>query len=365
MIYSILDSLFNRRNNEPFIGVDIGTSTIKLMSIEVNGDRCKLLSAGVVPTPANAIGNNAVVKPEQTAQAIRSLIEANEIKGLRATVALPGPAVFSKKITLAYADPEDLEANLRFEASNYIPHSVDAVHLDYQLLKVHGGSTMDLLLVAVKNEIMNSYLNVLERAGLEPAIADVDYFALENMFELNYPEEKNRTVALLNIGARYTSVSILQDGQSLFTGDIPVGGRLYTDALVEAAGMQPADAEKAKAGCEVKGFDQNLINETLDRTTEHMAGELQRQLAFFWNTAATDRSIEAIYISGGASRVPGLVEEIGVRTGMVCKAIEPLRAVQWMEQFDRDYIEEIQSSLAVSVGLAVRRFGDKRNAVRD
>src|SRR5690606_11466268 len=115
-----------------------------------------------------------------------------------ATVAIPGPAVFTKKITIAYCEPKELENNIRFEAGNYIPHSVEAVHLDYQVLKVNGTSTMDVLLVAVKNEIVRSYISALEQAGLEPSIADVDYFALENMFVLNYPEEQEKTVALIN-----------------------------------------------------------------------------------------------------------------------------------------------------------------------
>lgn len=364
MVYNILNTLLGKTNNEPFISVDIGTSAIKLMSLDVSGDKVKLVSAGVAPTPANAISNNAVTKSDQIGQAVRSIIEANDIKGLKACFAIPGPSAFTKKITIGYTDLKDLEENIRFEAGNYIPHSVDAVHLDYQVLKVNGTSTMDVLLVAVKNEIISSYVSAIEKAGLEPAIADVDYFALENMFEQNYPEEKGKTIALLNIGARYTTVSILQEGQPLFSGDIGVGGRLYTDALCESLSMSPADAEKAKTGAPIEGYDSGLVTETLDRTTEHVAGEIQRQLGFYWNAAATERSIESICVCGGAARIPGLIEEVGVRTGIVCSFIEPLRNVDWTDRFDDDYINEIKYSLGVGVGLGLRRFGDKKHAVR-
>ena len=363
MLLGLFSSLFNKNDTQPYISVDIGTSAIKVMSLDVSGAKPKLLSAGSAPTPANCITNNAISRPDQVGAAIRSVIEANEIAGTRATIALPGPSVFTKKITLARQSLKDLDANIRFEASNYIPHSIDAVHLDYQVLNSAGTSTMDVLLVAVKNEIIRSYIAALEAAGLEPAIADVDYFALENMFALNYPEELNKVIAMVNVGARYSGVCILQDGRSLFSGDVGVGGRLYTDALCETLGMQPAEAEQAKMGASIDGYDASLVNETIDRTTEHIAGELHRQLGFFWNAAATDRGIEAIYLAGGSAQAQGLIEELGARTGMVCNLLEPLRAVDWTANFDSEYIDEIQLSMGVSVGLALRRRGDKTHAM--
>ena len=226
-------SLFSKNDTQPFVSVDIGTSAIKVMSIDMNGERPKLLSVGSVPTPAGCVSNNMVTKPDVIGSCIRSALEANEIEGVRATIAIPGPSAFTKKITIAHAPLKDLDSNISFEASNYIPHNVNAVHLDYQVVATQGSSTMDVLLVAVKNEIIESYVEAVESAGLEAAIADVDYFALENMFELCYPEEKEKTLAIVNIGARYSSVSILSNGESLFSGDVGVGGRLYTDALCE------------------------------------------------------------------------------------------------------------------------------------
>ncbi|HQH25926.1 MAG TPA: type IV pilus assembly protein PilM [Oligoflexia bacterium] len=367
MFDSLLSSFLKKSDDEPFIAVDIGTSAIKILSVMPTGDRFarqgyKLVGVGVAPTPAGAVNNNAVVKPEAVGKAIRTLIDANDIKGERTTFAVPAPAVFTKRITIGYCEPKDLEKNITFEAGNYIPHTIEAVHLDYQIVKVHGTSSMDVLLVAVKNEIIDSYAAALQQADLIPAIADVDSFALENMFEISYPEERAKTVALLNIGSRYTNVSILQDGQSLFAGDVGVGGRLYTDALCEALHMTPAEAEKIKAGETPSGYDESVVAETFDRTTEHIAAELQRQIGFFWNAAATDRSIEGIYVCGGAAQIPGLVEEIGVKTGMICVAVEPFRWIEWNSQFDEDLIKEVMCSMGVSVGLAIRRFGDKKQA---
>lgn len=364
MTQSFLDSILGKKDNDPFIAVDIGSSAIKIMSIAKNGEKYKLEAAALSASPASAISNNSVSKTDQVAQVIREMLQVNEIRGTRAVVVVPGTAAFTKKISIPYTDLKTLTNNIKYEAGNYIPHSSEAVHLDFQVLKAHGTTSLDVLLVAVKNEIINTYITAVEKAGLEPVIADVDYFALENMFELSYPEENNKTLAVLNIGARYSSVLIMQDGETLFQGDVGVGGRMYTDALCESLGMTQAEAEKARAGISIAGFDSSLITETLDRTTEHVASELHRQLGFFWNAAATDRSIETIYICGGACTSSGLLEELGVKTGLPCMIIDPLRGINYSEGFDSDYISEIRNSMSISVGLAVRRFGDKQHMMQ-
>lgn len=356
-----LADLLNNKKVEQLVSVDIGTSAIKLMELDLTGRKPRLVAVGVGATPAGAINNNVVSKSEQIASVIRSIIEANDIKATKAVVAIPGPCAFIKKISVAAQTAKDLEANLAFEASNYIPHRIENVFLDYQVLR-STGSSMEVLLVAVKNEIVTGLIDAVTKAGLEPVIADVDYFALENMFELNYPEEKRHTVALINVGARFSSINILQDGESLFAGDVSVGSRLYTDALCETLGMQPLEAEQAKAGKVPANFDANLVSETIERTTEHVVSELQRQLGFYWNAAATDRAIESIYISGGGAQIDGLIEELHARTGSACKLIESFRQVDWSANFDKDFIHEIEPAMGVSVGLAIRRLGDKKQS---
>lgn len=358
---SFVTKLLGGGEQEPLVSIDIGSSKIKAMVMDVTGSKPVLQAAGLTPTPANSIKNNVVVNPDHIGAAIRSLIDANEIMLERAVVSIPGPTVFTKKITTSYSPLKDLDNNIRFEAGNFVPHNMNDVYLDYQVLSTNGTSSMDVLLVAVKNDIVQSYLQAVTEAGLEPAIADVDYFAIENMFQLNYPEASDQTVALIDVGARFSAVSILQDGQSLFSGDVSVGGRLYTDALVETLGMEPGEAEEAKVGTSIEGYDDSLIVETLDRTTEHVASELHRNLGFFWNAAGTDRAIEAIYLSGGSALAPGLLESLNSLTGLDCELMEPFKEVDWSENFDQDYLEEIKNSMGVSVGLALRRVGDKKN----
>ena len=352
-----------KSSNEPYVSVDIGTSTIKLMELDVRGEKPKLLSLGIGATPANSINNNAISKPDQIAETIRSIMAANEIKSNKAVIAIPGPCAFTKKVTVGFSNVKDLAENITFEASNYIPHNIDAVHLDYQVLRRKNETSMEVLLVAVKNEIVDSFVSAVELAGLEPTVADVDYFAIENMFDLNYPEEQEKMVALVNVGARYTSINIVQDGEPLFAGDVAVGGRLYTDALCETLNMKPLEAEEAKLGDISDSYDADLVTETIERTTDHVSSELHRQLGFFWNAAASDKNIELVYLSGGSSLVPGLIEELRAKTGVPCEYVNSFRGVDYSENFDDEYLGEIGPSMGVSVGLALRRTGDKSHMV--
>lgn len=359
----LIASLLKKDSGGPLLSVDIGTSSIKVMQMDNKLSPPRLMAAGSAPTPAGAMSNHTVTHPEAIGKVLRAILEANEIQKAPVVVSIPGTCVFSKKIKTTFSTLKDLALNIEFEAANYIPHSVDAVYFDFQVVNKNEKGEAEVLLVAVKREIVDGFLNAVRAAGLDEAIVDVDYFALENMFELSYPEEREKTVALVNFGARYTGVNILSHGRSIVSGDISVGSRLYTDALCETLKLEPRSAELAKAGQMPPGVDGLVVLETLDRTTEHVASELQRQLGFLWNAASTDETIEAIYLCGGGSQVKGLVEALSAKTGICCQLIETLRGVQCGDDFDPQYLEKIAPSLGVSVGLASRRLGDKQHAI--
>ncbi len=363
MVYNIFSNLFAKPANQTLVSVDIGTSAIKLMELDVSSTPYKLLSVGMAPTPAGSISNNVITKPEQIATTIRSIMDSNDMKSSCAIVGIPGPCAFTKKITMGLCSLKELRNNIIFEAANYIPHRIEAVQLDFQVVGTNGRTTMDVLLVAVKNEIIRGYLDAVDQAGLEPTIIDVDHFAIENMFELNYPEMKEKTVALVNVGSRYTGVNIVQDGKSLFTGDVSVGGKMFADALCEQLAMGVEEAEQAKIGNIPEKYDSESVREVLNRTSEQITQELHRQLGFFWNAAGTDKAIEEIYFSGGGAQLPGILASLSEKTGINCNLMETLKNVEFAESFDKDYLQEIAPSMGVSVGLALRRVGDKQHEI--
>lgn len=357
----MLDSLL-RKKKERLVAVDIGTSAIKLAEVNIAEDGARsLVSLGIGPTPANAITNNVVTSPKKLADAILSVIESSGASSTKAAITIPGPTAFTKKITANFNSLKEFQENIAFEAGNYIPHKISAVSIDYQVLGVNPRGGYEVLLVAVKNDIIQSYIDAIEQAGLSPALVDIDFYSLATTFESNYPEQRSKTVALINIGARYSCVNILSNGESLFTGDVAVGGRLYTDALCETLEIGAAQAEMAKLGNIPEGVDEELVNETIDRTTEHVTNELHRQLGFFWSATASENTIEAIYVSGGASKVENLIEDLEHKTKVRCFAIDPFLKINNRSKFDEKMLESMAPMMGVCIGLATRRLGDKQH----
>jgi type IV pilus assembly protein PilM len=239
-----LSSINPFRGDDGYVALDIGSSSIKMVEVEVEKNGYRLLNVGIQPIPAQAIQNNMVADKEAVVKAIHSLVRNHGVKATQVVAAVPGRLAIIKKIQLPAQSEQELDANVEFQASQLIPDNLENVNLDYQALDyVDNSDKMDVLLVAVKKDIINSYIQAIKEAELVPAIVDVDYFAMENMFEVNYELETSGVVGLVHIGARYTSINVLKHGVSEFTGDLPVGGESFTEALVHALQLSYDQAE--------------------------------------------------------------------------------------------------------------------------
>lgn len=349
--------------SESLLAVDIGATSVKLVELALeDGDKPELVNLAVAPLPAEAFSNNDIAKPELIAEQIGALLEANGIEGKRVVTVVPAPSVFTKRIKMAKMPLADLAEAVQMEAGNFIPHNLEAVKLDFQVTGAFGKNQLDVLVVAVKNEVIDTLVDTISLAGLETVIVDVDYFALHNIFEHSYPELMKKTVALVNVGHRYSAISICRDQESMFTGDIGVGGRIVSEMLVQEGGVPADKVEETKRALlrgQVTGADPELVTQTVRNAVESMAAEYNRQLSFFWNASGADDGIEQILLAGGGATTPGLAEAIKSQTGIECATVEPFRQIDCGEGFDEAHLREIGPQVAVGVGLALRMPGDK------
>jgi type IV pilus assembly protein PilM len=342
-----------------FLVLDIGSSSVKLAEVHHGAGGPRLTALGVAPLPPTVIQSNVIQDEGPVVEAIRTLRAATGAQAEQVITAVPGPAVIVKKVILPAVTGAQVEAAVLAEAGHLIPDSLDNVNLDYQVIDaIEDGNKMEVLVVAVKREIINSYTDTIRAAGLEPVVVDVDYFALENMFEHNYDPAEGQPTALVNIGARYSSINILKAGRSTFTGDVPVGGAEYTDALTRQFGISAPEADQIKLGHAAAGIDGATAEPVLGSVTEFIVEEIQRALSFFW-TAATDEPLGGVVLSGGTAGMAGLAAQLGKRLGCAVEIADPFRKVQVDRNVDRRLVESSAPSLAVTVGLATRRPGDK------
>lgn len=353
------EDVFSPQSKKPIVGIDLGSQFIKCAEVELLQDASpKVLSLGVVKTPEGTINGTAISKPDQVIEAILRLLENSQIDTKRVAFSLPSSSVFTKRINMPATAVQSLARNIQFEASNYIPHRMDAIHLDFQVIRSEGAN-VEVLLVAIKNEIINSYRSLFQKAGLEPIIGDVECFSLINCYENAGRKDEETNIAIVDMGGRSTSITLLNKGVFQISGDVAVGGKSYNDAIAEGLKLTPEKAENAKLGLQGTGVDQVLVAEIVDRTTEYVCSEVQRQINFLSNGVGLEGGIGKILLTGGSARIPRLLNEMSQKLSAKCEYFNPVLGFEVGEGIDKSLVSDEVSSMGVCLGLSLRRSNDK------
>jgi type IV pilus assembly protein PilM len=354
-------ALFGKKKG--LVGVDVGSSAIKAVELKAGGkggSEYQLVNIGLEPLPPEAIVDGAIMDSGSVIDAIQRLFTGQKIKTGDVATSVSGNAVIVKKISLPQMSPEELAESIHWEAEQYIPFDIQDVALDYEVIEGSGsGGNMDVLLVAVKKDKISDYTSVISQAGKQPAIVDVDVFALQNCYEVNYGVDPGRVIGLLNVGASIMNINIIKGSTSVFNRDIAVGGNQYTDAIQKDLNLSFDQAEALKRGQKVDGAAPENLTPILQSVSENIALEIQKTFDFFKATSSEDR-IDQIYLSGGSSKVPGLQELLAGRFEAGVELLNPFNSVTYNPRdFDPEFINEISPSMAIAVGLAVRKVGDR------
>ena len=281
------------RRAKSLVGLDIGSSAVKAVELKPAGKAYKVTAFGSEPLPPDSIVDGAIIDGAAVADAIRRLFDGRGIKTKDVAASLSGNAVIVKKITLPIMTEAELAESIYWEAEQYIPFDIQDVNLDYQILDrgdaAGGKGTMDVLLVAAKKEKIADYTGVIAQAGRTAVVVDVDAFALQNAYEVNYGIEPGAVVVLLNAGASATNINILSGDQSVFTRDISIGGNAYTEALQRELNLPFERRRQLKRGLPVDGVTFDDARPVLRAVTENVMLEIQKTFDFFKATAASDR----------------------------------------------------------------------------
>jgi type IV pilus assembly protein PilM len=343
------------------VGLDIGSSAVKAIELKPAGKTHKVVSFGSEPLPPDSIVDGAIIDGGAVVDAIRRLFDARSIKTKEVAASLSGNAVIVKKIALPAMTEAELAESIYWEAEQYIPFDIQDVNLDYQILDKNGAggkSSMEVLLVAAKKDKIADYTGVIGQAGRSAVVIDVDAFALQNAYEINYGIEPASVVVLLNAGAAATNINIIHGDQSVFTRDISAGGNAYTEALQKELNLPFDQADQLKRGQAVDGVTFEDARPVLRAVTENLLLEIQKTFDFFKASASSDR-ITRIVVSGGASRAEGFTEMLTERFAAPVEPFDPFKRVAFdAKKFAVDPAE-VAPIAAVAVGLALRRMGDR------
>jgi type IV pilus assembly protein PilM len=342
------------------IGLDIGTSSIKVAEIEVSGKRSSLISFGITPTPNGTVTGGEITDITAVSNAIRGL--ALEIKSKRRMVStgMWGTAVIVKKITIPKIEPSLVADQIQWEAEQYIPFDINEISLAHHILKKSGSpETMDILLVAAQNQLVVQYAEAVESAGLSCEIIDVSGFALANCFECNYGKRIGECIGILNLGAGISNFVVVSDGEVVFNRDIPTGGLTYTNDIHKELGVTLGEAETLKISASAGREVPEEVHRVIQTTTESVTEEIHNSFEFFGATAS-GLAIEKCYYSGGCSSLPGLVENISKTLNLSFERVDPfLRVAPSARGLSPGYLQQIRPFAPVALGLAMRKAGDR------
>ncbi|MFL6467795.1 MAG: type IV pilus assembly protein PilM [Pyrinomonadaceae bacterium] len=338
-------------------GLDIGSSSVKMVELEGKNGRYSLAGLGFENLPDETIIDGQIMELNTVSDVIQKVCQNHNIKAERVVTGVSGHSVIIKNIVLPPMSDDELEESIDWHAEEHVPFDLADVSLDYQVTGRTSDSTQ-VLIAACKRERIDNVRQAIQLAGKEPAVIDVDTFALQNCYEMNYQPNDGQVVTLLNIGASTMNVNIVKGNRSLFSRDITVGGSQFTDALQRSLGLSFQQAEAVKRGVvsASDGVEEKSIEPLISNVTEIVAMEIQKTFDFYRATTEDNQTtVQKILISGGGSKLQGLATDLSARLELPVEVLDPFRNVNVDERkFDRGYLNEIMPEMAVAVGLAMR-----------
>lgn len=364
--------LFKRRN---FIGLDIGNHMIKAIQMRRKGDSLRVVSLAIAEVPTEVQEEaDPYIKNDLLAHTIKELLYENSIKSKHVVTAIAGDAVIVRYVKLPFMTEDELKNVISYEAEQYIPLAIDQVVLDFEVLgelEEDGQRKIEVLLVAAKEEIIELHINLIKQAGLTPAVIDVDSFALQNAYEFNHGIQEGETIALINIGAKLTTINIIENGITHLTRDVAVAGNNFTREIQREFDLGFAEAEKLKRQegevliesedimqMEMPKKEDNKarIAEAMTPVLNKLVAEIQRSFDYY-ESSIRKSAVTRVVLSGGNGQLKNLDKYLGEKLDITVELSNPFKNLIVSEkEFDIDYIDSNAQLFNIAVGLALRQM---------
>ncbi len=342
------------------VGVDIGSSAIKVCQLKETRKGLTLVKLGYEPLPPQTIIDGHVMNSGAVVEALGKVFRDAGVKQKDVALGVSGQSVIIRKISVPLMTAAELDEQIQWEAEQHIPFDIKDVQIDYEVLRRRPeAGQMDLLLVAAKRDEINDYAELVREAKLKPLCVDIDAFCLQNIFEITYGLPGDNTVALLNVGASLTSLNIVAKGVSAFTRDIANGGNSFTEEIQKQLGVGREQAEAYKMGGTGTEPVPAQVQNVLAQVADGLAGEIQRSLDFFLATSG-ESEITRIYLAGGGASLPSLATAIERRARVPVERFNPMAKVAVESGINADMAMARGEQIAVALGLALRKDREKR-----
>jgi len=353
----VLASLFNKKS-KALIGVDISSTSVKVLELSRNNGRYQVEAYAAEPLPPNAIVEQAISNDEAVGEAIRKAIGRSRSSAKRAAIAVAGSAVITKTVQMSgKLNDDEMDLQIRAEADQYIPYPLEEVALDWEVQgeSDQAGDMVNVLLAACRSETVERRKDAVEYANLEAGVVDVEAFCTERAFELLQDQldgEDIETVAVLDIGATMTTLSVLHEGKSIYTREQLFGGRQLTEDIMRRYGLTEEEALRSKLE---GGLPDDYESEILEPFRKAVVQQVSRSLQFFCSSSQFN-DVDFIVLAGGTSAIPMLAEHVEEDLGVATVIANPFVNMTLSQKVNANMLANDAPSLMIACGLAMRSF---------
>jgi len=329
-----------------------------MMELSKTGSSYRIEGIGVEPLPANAVVEKNVAEVESVGESVKRALVKSKIKLKYVAIAVAGSSVITKKITMpASLSDEEMEGQIQLEADQYIPYPLEEVNLDFQVIgeTENNPETVDVLLSACRRENVDDRVAAVELAGLIPKIVDIEAYTVETVFSVmasQMPDEgMDKTVAIVDIGATMTSLSIIHNHNLIYTREQNFGGKQLTEEIMRRYGLSYEEAGLAKRQ---GGLPDNYEPEVLEPFKETTAQQVSRFLQFFYSAGGPIGDIDHLILAGGTASLPHLAELTESHIGVPTTIANPFADMSSSSRVNKANLEADAPSFLIAAGLAIR-----------
>lgn len=350
--------LFGKRKGTPVLGIDISSTTVKLLELSSTGGGYRVESYAVASLPQDAVIEKNVNDVESVANAIRSVVAQSRTKIKNVAAAVAGSSVITKMIDMQEGlSDDDMEISLTLEADQYIPYPLEEVAIDFEVQgpSPEGENQVEVLLAACRRETIDARVSAIEAAELTPKIMDVEAYAMERAFFLLQNQldlDTDSTVAVVDIGATMTTLSVLNNGQTLYTREQLFGGKQLTDEIMRRYGLPLEEAGLAK---KQGGLPDDYEPEVLEPFMDAVVQQVARSLQFFFSSSQYN-DVDQIILAGGVASMAGLDGLVQEKLGTPTAVANPFATMSTSSRVNDVALASDAPSLMIACGLALRSF---------
>lgn len=354
----MLGSLFGKKRPVPVLGMDISSTSVKLLELSKSGDQFKVESYAVASLPPNSVVEKNIAEVEGVAEAVRTAHARSRSKLKTAAVAVAGSAVITKLVEMpAGLSDDNMETQITLEADQYIPYPLDEVAIDFEVQREseHNPDQVEVLLAACRRENVDLRVDALEMADLTAKIVDVEAYAIERTFELirqHIDCDEDSAIAIVDIGSTMTTLSVLVDGQTVYTREQLFGGRQLTEEIQRRYGLSLDEAGLAK---KQGGLPDDYEPEVLSPFKDAVVQQVTRSLQFFFSSSQYN-DVDHIVLAGGVAAMAGLADVVQEQLGTPTTVANPFADMSVGSKVDALALSNDAPALMIACGLAMRSF---------